>query len=107
APLAQLGGTLADFLVERDEGGVILVHRLLFLDRRDDGAEVVVGGVGGVLDGGGALLTLKQELHAAESALDLPDARDDAHRVEDVWSRLIGVVALCDSEYQPVALECR
>ena len=43
APLAQLGGALADLLVERDEGGVVLVDRLHLLDRADDGAEVVVG----------------------------------------------------------------
>ena len=38
-------------------------------------------------------------------ALDLTDARDHAHRVEDVGRRLVGVVALRDGEDQPVALE--
>ena len=56
---------------------------------------------------GGALLALEQELDAAQAALDLPDARDDAHRVEDVRRRLVGVVALRDGEHEPVALERR
>ena len=56
---------------------------------------------------GGALLALEQQLHAAEAALDLADARDDAHRVEDVRRRLVGVVALCDGEDESVTLECR
>ncbi len=59
----------------------------------------------GVLERGGALLALEQELHAAQAALDLPDAGDDAHRVEDVGRRLVGVVALGDGEDEPVALE--
>ena len=105
ATLAKLGGALANFLVERNEGGIVFVDWLLLVDRCDDGAEIVVGGVGGILDCGGALLTLEQELHAAKSALDLSDARDDAHRVEDIGSGLVRVVALRDREHQPVALQ--
>ena len=105
AALAELGGALADLLVERDERRVVLVDRRHLLDRHDDGAEVAVGRR--VLERGRALLALEQELHAAEAALDLPDAGDDAHRVEDVGRRLVGVVALRDGEDEPVALERR
>ena len=89
--------------MERDEGRVVLVDRLHLLDRHHDGAEVAVGR--GVLERRRALLALEQELHAAEAALDLADAGDDAHRVEDVRRRLVGVVALRDGEDEPVALE--
>jgi hypothetical protein len=52
-----------------------------------------------------ALLSLEQKLHAAKPALNLSDARDDAHRVENVRCRLIGVVALRHGKYEAVALE--
>jgi hypothetical protein len=52
-----------------------------------------------------ALLALKQKLDAAEAALDLPDTRDYAHRIEDVGGRLLSVVALRNRENEPVALE--
>jgi hypothetical protein len=42
------------------------------LGRHHDGREEALGHR--VLEGGGALLALQQELHAAESALDLADA---------------------------------
>ena len=71
----------------------------------DDGAEVVVGH--DVLERRRALLALEQQLHAAEAALDLPDAGDHAHRVEDLRRGLVGVVALRDGEDEPVALEGR
>jgi hypothetical protein len=50
---------------------------------------------------------LQQQLHAAEAALDLADARNDAHRVQNVGGRLLGVVALRDGEDESVALEGR
>ena len=102
-PLAKLGGALANLLVQRDERRVVLVGRRHLLDRGDDGAEVVVGHH--VLQRRRALLTLQQQLDAAETTLDLPDARNHAHRVEDVRSGLVGVVALCDGEDEAVALE--
>ena len=105
APLAELGGALAELLVERDEGRIVLVDRLHLLDRHDDGAEIAFGGR--VLERGRALLALEQQLNAAKAALDLADARDDAHRVEDVRRRLVGVVALRDGEDEPLALERR
>ena len=39
------------------------------------------------------------------ATLDLPDVRDDAHRVEDVSGGLFGVVLLGDGEYEAIALE--
>ena len=62
---------------------------------------------GRILKGGGALLTLQQELYAAKPALDLTDARNDTHRVQDVRCWLLGVVALRNGEYETVALEGR
>ena len=56
---------------------------------------------------GRALLTLQQKLHAAEAALNLTDARNDAHRVQDVRCWLFGVVALRDCEDETVAFEGR
>ncbi len=105
APFAELGGPLAELLVERDEGRVVLVDRLHLLDRHHDGAEEALGGV--ELERGGALLTLEQQLNAAKAALDLADAGDDAHRVQDVRRRLVRVVALSHGEDQPLALEGR
>jgi hypothetical protein len=53
------------------------------------------------------LLSLQQELHASEAALNLTDAGDDAHRVQDVGSGLLGIVALRNCKHEPVALEGR
>src|ERR1035437_400327 len=61
--------------------------------------------MGDVLKGSRALLALEKQLHAAQTALDLSDPRDHAHRVEDFGRRLVGVVALRHGEDQPVALE--
>ena len=103
ATLAQLGGALANLRVERHERRVVLVRWLHLVDRHHDRREVVVHG--GVLQGRRALLTLQEKLHAAQPTLDLPDARDDAHRVEDVRGRLVGVVTLRDGKHETVALE--
>jgi hypothetical protein len=105
ATLAELRRPLADLLVEGGEGGIVVVHGIHLLDRHHDGGEIVVRRR--VLERGGALLALQQELHAAEPALDLADAGDDAHRVEDLGRRLVGVVALRDGEDESVALERR
>ncbi len=103
APFAQLGGPLADLLVQRFERRVVVVERLHFLGRHHDRREVAFAG--GVLKRRGPLLALQQQLHAAEPALDLPDPRDDAHRVENVWRGLVGVVALRDREDESLVLE--
>jgi hypothetical protein len=46
-------------------------------------------------------------LNTAEAALDLPDARYHAHRVEDVRRRFIRVIALCNREHQAVGFQRR
>jgi hypothetical protein len=46
-------------------------------------------------------------LNTTEAALDLPDSRDDAHRVEDVRRRFIRVIALRDRENQAIAFQRR
>jgi hypothetical protein len=60
-----------------------------------------------ILKGGRTLLALQQKLYAAQPALDLTDARDNAHRVQDVRRRLLGVVALSDGEHKAVAFKGR
>jgi len=103
--LAELGGALADLLVERREGGVPVVQGRHLLHRHHDGGEIALGG--GVLERGGTLLAMEQELDATETALHLADARDHAHRIQDVRARLLGVVLLCHGEHEPVAFERR
>jgi hypothetical protein len=100
APLAQLRGPLARLLVQGDKGGIVDVAGLHLLGRDDDRVQVPVRRA--VLEGGRALLTLEQELDATEPALNLTDAGDDAHRVENVRGRLVGVVALRDGKDQPL-----
>ena len=104
ATLAELGGAFANFLVERLERGVLVVERRHLFDVHHDGREIALALH--VLERGGALLALKQQLDAAQAALDLADPGDDARVVEDFGARLVGVVALCDGEDQPVAFEC-
>jgi hypothetical protein len=98
AALPQLGGALARLLVQGDERGILDVGRLHLFGRHDHGVQVPVRGA--VLKRGRALLALQQKLNAAETALDLTDPRDDAHRVQDVRRRLVRVVALSDGEHQ-------
>ena len=105
ATLAELGGAFSQLFVERDEAGIVLVHRLHLFHRHHDGAEKPLRRR--ELERGRPLLALEQKLNAAQAALDLPDSRDDAHRVQDVRRRLVGVVALGDSEHQALALERR
>ena len=105
AALAELGGALADLLVERREGRVTVVERRHLLHRHHDGGEIALGR--GVLERRGALLAMEQELDTAETALHLADARDHAHRVQDVRARLLGVVLLRHGEHEAVALERR
>jgi hypothetical protein len=57
------------------------------------------------LKGGRALFALQQKLYAAKPTLNLTDARNDAHRIQDVRRWLLGVVALRDREHEAVALE--
>jgi hypothetical protein len=56
------------------------------------------------LKSGRALLTLQQKLDATEPALNLPDARNYAHRIQNVSSRLLGVVALRNRKDETVTL---
>src|SRR5688500_5702524 len=103
ALLAQLGRALARLLVERLERGVVLIERCHLLDGHDDRAQVIVALR--VLECRRALLALKQQLHAAESALNLADLGDDAHRVENLGRRLVGVVALRHGEHETIAAQ--
>jgi len=77
--------------------------RVHFLSWNDNGTQIPVRRC--VLEGGSALLALQQQLHATEPALDLTDARNHAHRVQDIRRRLLGVVALCNGEHETVAFE--
>src|SRR5439155_20095577 len=84
---------------------IVLGHRLHLVYRHHDRAQIALGR--GVLEGGSALLALEEQLYAAETALNLTDARDDTHRVEDVRRRFVGIVALRDGEDEPLAFEGR
>src|SRR5262249_37495279 len=100
---AELGSALTQLFVEGDERRVVLVQRLHFLDRHDDGAEEALGGV--VLQRRGALLALQQQLDATQAALNLADPWDDTHRVQNVGRRFVGVVPLCDGKDESVAFQ--
>ena len=52
---------------------------------------------------GRAHLALQQQLHAAKAALDLTDARDYAHLIQNVRRRFVGVVTLRDREHETLA----
>ncbi len=103
ATLAELGGALAKLLVERDERRIVLVDRLHLFHRHHDGAQKAFGVV--ELERRSALFALQQELDAAQAALDLSDAGDDAHGVQDVRRGLVGVVALGDGKDESLTLE--
>jgi hypothetical protein len=102
---AEFGRALTSLLVECFERRVRLAYRRHFLGRHNHGAQETV--TLGVLKRRRALLSLKQELHSTEAALDLPDAGDNAHRVEDFRRRFVGVVPLGDGENEPIALQRR
>jgi hypothetical protein len=101
--LAKLGGALAQFLVKGDERGIVLVRRLHLLHRHHDRGEEPLSRR--ILKRCGALLPLKEQLYAAEPALNLSDARDNAHRIENVRSGLVCVISLRNGEYEALALE--
>jgi hypothetical protein len=48
---------------------------------------------------------LKEQLHAAQPTLNLSDASDHSHRVENVWGGLVCIVSLRDREYEPLTFE--
>ena len=84
--------------------GVLEIERHHLLGGDDDGRQVPFHL--GVVQGRGAL-TLQEQLHPAQAALDLTDAGDHARGEENVGRRLLRVVALGDGEDQTVPLECR
>ena len=49
---------------------------------------------------------LQQQLDTAKSPLNLPDARNDAHRVQNICRGFFGIVALRNREHDAIALEC-
>ena len=65
AALAELGGALADLLVERLERGILVVERRHLLDVHHDRGEVSLALR--ELERRGPLLALQQELHAAQA----------------------------------------
>lgn len=101
--LAEFRGALTQFLVKSNERGIVLVGRLHFVDRHDDGAEISLGN--GVLKRSRALLALKQELHATKPALNLSNASDHSHRIKNVGSGLVCIVSLCNREHEALAFQ--
>jgi len=105
ALLAELGRTLARFLVQGREGRVLHVERHHLFGRHDDRREMPF--LLPVVEGRGPLFTLEQELYATQSALDLPDAGDHTGAEENVRGGFLGVVPLRDREHETVTLERR
>ena len=103
AALAQFSGAFADFLMEGLEGGILVVEGGHLLGVHHDGRQEPVALR--ELEGGGALFTLEEELHTAESALDLPNARDHTHRVQDVGGGFFGVITLRHGKDEAIPLE--
>ena len=52
------------------------------------------------------MLSLKKKLYAAKTALNLSDARDYAHRIQDFRRWLVGVIALSYRKDESIAFEC-
>ncbi len=102
--LSELGRPLAQFLVQRLERRVVFVEGTHLLRRHHDRRHVSALGRR-VLHRRRALLSLQEQLHAPQAALDLPDARDHPHRVQDVGGRLIHVFPLRDREDETLLLE--
>ena len=105
ALFTELGGAFARFFVQRFEGGIFHIKRHHLFGGHNHRLEVSVNL--SELQGGGTLLTLQEQLHATKSPLDLTDPGDDAGGEEDIRGGFLGVVALGDSENQPVPLERR
>ncbi len=103
AALAELRRALARFLLESSKCRIVFIDGTHLLSGHDYRGEITLGHR--VLERSGALFALKQKLDAAEPALNLSDARDDAHRVEDLGRGLVGVVALRDGEDEAIALQ--
>jgi hypothetical protein len=91
--------------LKRGKRRIVFIDRVHFFGRHDYGAEITVSSI--VLESGSALLALKQQLHSAESALNLSDSRNDPHGVQYVRSGLVSIVALRNGKYESVALEGR
>ena len=105
ALLAKLGGALAGFLVKRGECRILEIQRHHLFGGHDHGREIAV--LLAIVQGGGALFSLQQQLYAAEATLHLADPRNDAGAEQDIGGGLLGVVALRHGEDKPVALERR
>jgi len=100
--LAQLRGTFADLTVERLEGGVPLVDRPHLGHRQGFGRQENPGLL--IADRLEACLTVNQELHSPQSALNLPDPSHDAHGMQAVGGRLVLDISLRDGEDQTIGL---
>jgi hypothetical protein len=105
ALLAELLRAFPRFLVQCFERGVLVVEGDHLLGRNNNRREVPVAH--SVLQRCRALLALQEQLDTTQTPLDLPDAGDDAHRIQDLGFRFVRVVALRDGKHQAIALERR
>ena len=94
--LSQLRGPLPHLAVEPDERRVFRGERGHFVRLADDRLHVSV--LFGYVHCDGAPLTVQQELHSGQPALELPHLGDGADRVETVGGNLLGVLALANRE---------
>ena len=103
ALFSKFGCTLAGFLVQRFECSIFQVERHHLFGRYDHGRQISVDLL--ILKCGSTLLALQEQLHAAQPALNLPDAGNHAGGKEDVGRWLFGVVALSNGKHESITLE--
>src|SRR5712664_1989539 len=94
--LPQLRGALADFAMQRYERGILLTNRGQIRRFANGRFEIAVRLA--VMHRRTAAFPMQDQLHAAEIALNLADARDRAGGVEHAGGNLIDVFFLCDGE---------
>src|SRR5713226_10702217 len=90
--LPELGGALADFAMQRYEGGILLIERREVLSFADGRFEIAVRLA--VMHGDPAAFAVQDQLHATEIALNLADPRDRARSVQDAGGDLIDIFFL-------------
>ncbi len=94
--LAQLGRAHPGLTMERHERRVLGVDRQHLLRLPDHRLQVAV--LLAVVQRDATLLTVEQQLHAAQPPLHLTDARDGAHGVERLGRNRLHVLPLRDRE---------
>ena len=101
--LAQLGRAGPSFTMEPDERGILGIERQHLFGLAHDGLEIAVPLA--VVDGDAPPLSIEQQLHAGEPALQLANAGDGSDGVERLGGHAFHVLPLRHREDQPIARE--